>query len=319
MFSRYLTSWRDLRAFKVLAGAAIPLAVTLGYFQWKGALGDLWTWTVVFNYSVYARNAIGAEANSFVHALGVTLKIFGVDVVLVVFSLIGFVWFGVQRARERLRGGAPRSPELFRDAIVIVPVVYFAACLVRFNAGPYLLPFFPFIGMFFGYCVVELLRLLNNNVSRATLFNSRNVTRLARVVVVLMLGVISYRAVEYRLFEYVLPLRLQDESVQIIASHLSDSDTIYVHGTSELLVLLNRPNLNPYILLDWGKDDFIAARTYGGSFSRLVDEIQSSEPKVIALTRLQRVVHRDEFRKLVENYDRLDLKGGYEIYLRRQQ
>lgn len=313
--SRYLTTWRDLRALRVLAGAAIPLAATLLYFLWRGALGDLWTWTVVFNYSVYARNAIGVEGNSLSHAMGVTLKIFGVDIVLVVLSFIAFVWFGIQRVRDRVRAGGLQSPDLFRDAIIIAPLVYFAACFVRFNGGPYLLPFFPFIGIFFGWFAVELVRLL-----KQTRFAGRlNVEILARAVVVLMLGAIGYRAIEYRLFEYIVTLQTQDKTFETISSRLSDSDSIYVHGTSEILVLLNRPNLNPYIFLDWGKDDFIAATKYGGSFAAIVDEIKASEPKVISLTRLQRVVHRAELRKLVDNYDRLDLGYGYEIYVRKQE
>src|SRR5712692_7109768 len=32
IFSRYLTSWRDLRALKVLIGAAVPLIIVLSYF-----------------------------------------------------------------------------------------------------------------------------------------------------------------------------------------------------------------------------------------------------------------------------------------------
>ena len=313
--SRYLTTWRDLRALKVVAGAAIPLAATLVYFLWRGALGDLWTWTVVFNYSVYARNAIGVEGDSLSHAMGVTQKIFGADLVLVALSLVGFVWFAIQRVRDRVRTGGFQSPDLFRDAIIIAPIVYLAACFVRFNGGPYLLPFFPFIGIFFGWFTVELVRLL-----KKTRFAGRlNVELLARAVLVLMLGVIAYRAVSYRLFEYFVPLQTQDKSFETISTRLSESDAIYVHGTSELLIFLNRPNLNPYILLDWGKDDFIAAKDYGGSFAALVDEIESSAPKVIALSRLQRVLHRDELKRLVENYDRLDLKGGYEIYVRRQQ
>jgi hypothetical protein len=46
IFSRYLTSWRDRRALRVLIGASIPLAVVLIYFYLKGALGDLWAWTI---------------------------------------------------------------------------------------------------------------------------------------------------------------------------------------------------------------------------------------------------------------------------------
>src|SRR5262249_29997754 len=57
IFSRYFTSWRDSRALKVLVGAAIPLAGVVLYFSAVGALGDLWTWTVHYNYSIYLPEA----------------------------------------------------------------------------------------------------------------------------------------------------------------------------------------------------------------------------------------------------------------------
>ncbi|MFY9571084.1 MAG: DolP-mannose mannosyltransferase, partial [Blastocatellia bacterium] len=103
VFSRYLTAWRDLRALKVLAGAAVPLAILLFYFRWISALDDLWTWTVAFNYSVYARRTLEGTGNSLRHLFNVTFKIFRADLVLVVIALIGFVMFGVQRLRERLK------------------------------------------------------------------------------------------------------------------------------------------------------------------------------------------------------------------------
>ena len=63
--SRYLTSWRDRRALKVAAGAAIPLAILITYYLAVGALRDLWMWTVHYNYMVYlpvARETKSANA-----------------------------------------------------------------------------------------------------------------------------------------------------------------------------------------------------------------------------------------------------------------
>src|SRR5499427_8655062 len=53
MFSRYLTRWSDRRALKVIAGAAVPLALLLLYFYALGALGQLWSWTITYTYSVF--------------------------------------------------------------------------------------------------------------------------------------------------------------------------------------------------------------------------------------------------------------------------
>ncbi len=315
VFSRYFTTWRDLRALRVLAGAAIPLAALLLYFRSRGALGELWAWTVVFNYSIYSRIALKGNDDPLGHILNVVLNIYKVDIVLVVLSLVGFVLFVAQRLRERLRGiCALESSDLFRDAIVIAPLVYFAACLIRFNAGPYLIPFVPFIGIFFGWSVVELVRI----VKKSEFLGHRSVDWAPSLVLVLLLSIAGYRGIAYR-FESILTLQDQDKRFESISSILDASDTIYVHGTTEILVLLNKANLNPYVSIEAGKDDYVAARRYGGSFAALVDEIESRTPKIVALSRLQRVSHRDELRRLVEqHYERLDLPG-YDIYVRKQQ
>jgi hypothetical protein len=311
IFTRYLTTWRDHRALKVLAGAAIPLAGLLLYFRSIGALGELWTWTVVFNYSIYSRKALDGESDPLGHVLNVVLKIYKADIVLVVLSLAGFVSFVTQRLRKR--GGGVRT-DLFRDAIVIAPLVYSVACLLRFNAGPYLIPFLPFVGIFFGWAIVELTRL----VKESKFLGQRTIDWAPNLVLVLLLSIAAYRGVSYR-FESIPTLQEQDKTFEAVSSQLSESETIYVHGTIEILVLLNRPNLNPYVFIDAGKDDYVAAQRYGGSFAALVDEIEASAPKIVALSRLQRVSHRDELRRLVQqNYERLDLRG-YDIYVRKPQ
>ena len=313
VFSRYLTTWRDLRALKVLAGSAIPLTALVLYFRSIGALGELWTWTVVFNYSIYSRIALKGEDNPFGHMLNVVLKVYRVDIVLLVLSLIGFISFAGQRLRERLRGvSALKSSDLFRDAIVIAPLMYFAAGFIRFNAGPYVIPFVPFIGIFFGWAIIEVVRLVKKRELLVTTLDWA-----PSVVLVLLLGIAAYRGIANR-FESILTLQDQDKRFEPISSMLGASDTIYVHGTTEILVLLNKPNLNPYISIEAGKDDYVAAQRYGGSFAALVDEIEASAPKIVALSRLQRVGHGDALRGLVEqNYDQLDWPG-YDVYVRKQ-
>ncbi|MFY9555187.1 MAG: DolP-mannose mannosyltransferase [Blastocatellia bacterium] len=318
VFSRYLTAWRDLRALKVLAGAAVPLAILLFYFRWISALDDLWTWTVAFNYSVYARRTLEGAGNSLRHLFNVTFKIFRADLVLVVTALIGFVMFGVQRLRERLKGmGVQNAADLFRDAIVLAPLVYLAACLVRFNAGPYLIPFLPFIGLFFGWFVVESVRILKAGPIIGDKAAARNVDWLQTGVLVMLITVAAVRAVAYQ-FEPIPKLREQDKRFEAVSNLLSGPDTIYVHGTTEILVLLNKPNATPYVFLDWGKDDYLAAMKFGGSFEAIIDELESVAPKIVSLSRLQRVAHRDEIRRWVEqHYEAIEMTG-YDVYIRKQ-
>ena len=316
IFSRYLTSWRDFKALKVLAGAAIPLAILLAYFRAHGALGDLWNWTVVFNYSVYSRKALESDVSPLAHMTNVVLKIYGIDILLVAVSLIGFVIFAGQRARARVNR-LTGSEDLYRDAIVIAPAVYFAACLIRFNAGPYLIPFLPFIGLFFGWAIVELSNIVNKRWFAKSLIDLKG--ELPLLVIVVLLCVAAYRAVAYR-FESIQTLQAQDQAFQTVRRILNDGDKVYVHGTTELLVLLDRSNLNPYIFLDYGKDDYIAAQKYGGSFVALVDEMEIQAPKVIALSRLQKVSHRNELRQWAETYYvSLGLPGYEEISVRKSE
>ena len=316
IFSRYLTSWRDLKALIVLAGAAIPLAIMLVYFRLIGALGDLWNWTVVFNYSVYSRQTFESQTSPLSHMSSVVLKIYGTDIVVLAVSIVGFIMFATQRLRERAKS-ATCSQELYRDAIVIAPLAYFAACLIRFNAGPYLIPFLPFVGLFFGWSIAELPKIANKRLSVAWVGLKDGPIPI--MVIVVLLSIAAYRAIAYQ-FESIQTLREQDQTFQSVARVLSPSDPVYVHGTTELLVLLNRPNLNPYIFLDSGKDDYIAARNYRGSFSALVDEIEAQAPKVIALSRLQRVSHKNDLRQWAEtHYVSLGLPGYEEISMRKTE
>jgi hypothetical protein len=316
IFSRYLTTWRDLRALKALIGAAIPLAGLLLYFRSQGALGDLWTWTITFNHSIYANQTLSEMRESFGHFLGISFRVFKADLVVVIASLVGLVMFSIAQLRARLNAGA--SSELFRDAIIIAPLVYLMACFFRFNAAPYLIPLFPFIGIFGAWFVVELVRLIKaariikNGATRVTL-----ATWLPAAVLSLLLGIALIRGV-INLREPILTLRQQDRVFAAVSAMLEPDDTLYVHGTTELLVLLDKPNLNPYIFFDSGKDDFLASRQYGGKFSAIIEEIESRSPKVIAVSRLQRVLHRDELKQWAElHYDSLGWRGYEEVSVRK--
>jgi hypothetical protein len=117
------------------------------------------------------------------------------------------------------------------------------------------------------------------------------------------------------------PTTLQDQQrmVQAVADLLAPDDKIYVHGTLELLVLMNKPNMNPYIFFDRGKDTYIANRTPGG-FAAIVDQMKSESPKVIAISRTQNVAHRQElFDWAAEQYERFPLKFAHNsAYIRKE-
>jgi len=148
---------------------------------------------------------------------------------------------------------------------------------------------------------------------------------MARAVVVpqlaigLLFSLVLVRAASYRMQGPAL--RDQDKAFRRISDLLGPDGKIYVHGTTEILVLLNKANMNPYVFLDWGADGFAASRR-GVEFSALIDEMESQAPKIVALSRMKVVSHRDDFEKWVDDkYEELELEiPGYTgVYLRKQQ
>ena len=319
LFSRYLTSWRDLRALKVVSGAAIPLVAVLSYFYARGALGDLWAWTITYNYSGFGPEAERSIGAAFDHLWIIIRRTFERDTILVVLASIGLLEFCTERviAKFKLRD-ALRSPDLFRDAVLFPPLVYLAFSLINFQGGPDSIPFFPFIGMFAGWSIVRFARLITSITSDWRFMPKLRVdVLLPAIAVVAILALVLLRALTYRPGGQTL----QDQYAAIgpVSELLGPQDQIYVHGSVEILVLLNRPNLNPYVFLDWGADDF-AARRQSVTFEAIIDRMEAQMPKLVSISRLRKVNHRDDFQRWVdEHYEKLDLYNYDKIMIRRQR
>jgi hypothetical protein len=319
LFSRYLTSWRDLRALKVLIGAALPLAITVIYFYHARALPDLWTWTIAYTYEVYASpEIIRTLPEGLGHMWRVTTRSLGPGAFIMGAGLVGFIGYLYIRIRITAQRGRAfaESADLYKDALVLAPGVYLVFCLVDFKGGPYLIPLIPFAAIFASWLLVKGCSLQPPFVlSRArTDFQNSVETRQAIAVgamLVLVLGIAARTGIRGN-----TGLRDQIRQFGVISDALGPGDKIYVHGTTEILVLLNRPNLNPYVFLDIGKDDYLAARADGG-FKSIVDNMEAQEPKIVALSRLSQVRHRTELEEWVQkSYERIPMIG-YDVYVRR--
>jgi hypothetical protein len=341
VFSRYLTSWRDLRALKVLIGAAIPLIIVLSYFYSRSALSDLWAWAINYNYSVFGPEAKRGIGGALDKLWKISVRVFRpeaggfpgtrigwfrskfeplaglVTLAMIPAALIGLVVFGFERVRARLtRKEGIRSPDLFLDALLIPPLVYLAFCVINFQAGPDLIPFFPFIGVFAGWCFVKFGRLLASiNWLR---LGDRPVVKewyVAALGLSLVL-IIFARAITYRVDGWTL--QYQDREFKTLSDLLDPDDKIYVHGTVEILVLLNKPNLNPYVLLDWDADKFAGARKPGG-WDAIMSEMETAAPKLVAISRLRAVGHRADLERWVQDhYDKLDLFRYERVFIRKR-
>ncbi|MFL6275631.1 MAG: hypothetical protein ACJ74G_10630 [Blastocatellia bacterium] len=318
IFSRYLTSWRDGRALKVVAGTLLPLALVVVYFYAVGGLTDLWTWTVAYNFNVYAPAELRSLGDMLGHLWAVTLRIFRVDIVWVILALVGLIGFAVERLRaKRPLKAVLQSPDLFRDALVIAPAVYLGFCLINFQSGPDFLPLFPFVGLFAGWLITEAAaRLQASRLAQSKPSLRRWVERLPAAALLLLFILSAGRAVTFRMQEWTL--KIQEQQLKLAYDRLGPDDQVYVHGTLELLVMTNRPNLNPYILWDRNKADYIAAKKYGGSVQMMIAEMEAAAPKMVALSRLRNIPQAVELEQWVaQKYDKLPIVG-YDIYIRKQ-
>jgi len=309
IFSKYLTSWRDLRAAKAVLGAAFPLAVVVVYFYSKGALSDLWSWTIVYPYSVFAPETSMPLRETIETLWAVMVRELKPVSILAPVALTGLIAYAVTRIRRRIKKQESiGSRELFRDAVAFPAAIYLIFCLINFQSAPDLIPFYPFIGLFASWLIVEGSRLSLR--SRTKIAMSIPLVAITAAVILIVYvhrpGIVE---------EGSLPE--QDREAAILAGYFGPDDKIYAHGMGEVLVLLNRPNLNKYLALNSGADNFIAAKKPGG-FQDVIDEIEAQAPRIVVMTRLRNVRHREEIRKWMdEHYDKMEFETLKGVYVRR--
>jgi hypothetical protein len=248
------------------------------------------------------------------HLLKVFYRVFQWDTALLALSLIGFVMFAAERLRARLKGRESlRSQELFRDAILVPPVVYLGFCLINMQGGPDLIPVFPFLGIFGGWFFVQAARFIESR-RRAEAGARRISVWIPRSALGLILMLALGRAAIYRFEGWTV--RYQESLLKEVFADLGPNDRLYVHGPAEVLLLLRRPNMNPYIAFDHGADDYIGSKRPGG-FGAVIAEMEEEAPKFVAVSRLRNLVHRDELKQwIADHYEKLPV-NGYEIYRRK--
>jgi hypothetical protein len=312
VFSNYLTRWRDGKGVKVLAGAALPLVITLLYFSAQGALDDLWKWTITYNYKIYAPMA--HKTDSALHVAAIFYRVFRYEIILPILSLFGLIIFIKDCLKARFKNQPPTSEQnFFSDGLWIPSLVYLLFCLINLQAGPDLTPLFPFIGLFSGFALLRFSGWLNEKFAMPQHMPASWLPKLAAI---LMLAVALWNAQAFWR-QKGSPLREQIQSLESIKEALNEHDTIYAHGATEILVLLNRPNANPYLFLDFGKDEFIASQLPEG-VSSFIAELETQKPRVVILARMRKVEHKEELRNWAEShYNKFAVVGYDEAYIRK--
>lgn len=319
IFSKYLMNWRDGRALKVLAGASLPLIITISYFFWIGASDELWKATIDYNVKVYMPEGNLGAGVAVARLWHLMNEVMGTSILWVKLSALGFLVFAIKQVWSKLRSpDGFTARELSKDALLIPPVVYLIFHVISYPGEDDLIPLFPFIGLFAAFLFLEAARLIGS----VDVFRKKfPVVRFAQCLLVILIVVaivpVLHRAATYRLEEG-RTLAGQQSAFEAISAVLGPNDEIYVHGTLEILVLLNRPNLNPYILLSRGTDDYVS-RNLPGGFADLLRQMEAEAPKVVSLSRLQNVVHKNELLQwAAERYDKLPLEFAHDsVYVRK--
>jgi hypothetical protein len=306
IFSRYLTVWRDRRALKVLIGAAVPLVAMLIYFAARGALADLWRWTITYNYAVYLPEGREPLSVALARLWFLIKQVTDGQAVWVMLGAVGLIGYATESVIARIKRTSS-DPSVYKEALLVPPLVFFGFCVINYPGADGLIVLLPFAGLFAAFVFAALYRLLAD---RSFIKRRAMLAWLVSIVTVVPLAVVGLDAVtRARRFRIEEGRTLGDQrrAFQQIAERLGPDDQIYVHGAVEILVLLNRPNLNPYVFLDRGKDRFLSTYVDGG-FDAVLAGMKTASPKIVALTRLQNVTCRDALLDwAASQYERLPL------------
>jgi hypothetical protein len=319
VFSRYLTTWRDLRGLKVMIGASVPLGFVLIYFYSANALGDFWNWTVAYNYQVYmpeGREDVSVSLNRLWFLLD---QVTGGDTRWVKFGAAGLLIYGGERIWAKFKTRVATASDLFKDALIIVPLPYLVFKMINYPGTDDLIPLFPFIGLFAAYLFTTVGRVIGG---MRLVRRNKNAILVARWIPALPAAVLMVLVVRHGVNYRITSLTLQDQQrmVKVVSDLLGADDKIYVHGTLEILVLLNRSNMNPYIFMERGKDRFISSRTPGG-IEAVIDGMKAEKPKLISLSRLRNVGCRDVLTDwAAQSYEKVPLEFAHNsVYVRKNQ
>ncbi|HKG21644.1 MAG TPA: DolP-mannose mannosyltransferase [Blastocatellia bacterium] len=291
-FSRYLTSWRDMKAARVVAGASVPLAAMLLHIWLIGAFREFYLWTIHFNFSLYAPRQLQSPSSFFRFLMRMLNKPFGRERIYFALALAGTIITLAREARTFRKDWreALREPPL-RHAVVIAPLVYFVFCMINFQGSGDLFPLLPFVGVFAAVSILFFIDLLpaapSNKAREFPVGYLKPALFGAACLLVFYFNVSSAFS-----FRVGFPtLKDQDADVSEILAQMGPDDKLFVHGQTEILALSGLNNASRHIFLDRGKDIYLDQVEPGG-FAGWLDRLKESRPRVVALSRLGAVERR---------------------------
>jgi hypothetical protein len=335
--SRYLTSWRDGKVMRVIAGAALPLFVALFYFWLTGALHDFYMWSFDFNRTVYGPREMHSVSSSINRMQSIMQMTYPESRYYFGLGLLGFF---LAIAMELVQAAQSREKGFFkslienapRQAMVISATVYFLFCLIDMQGNADTIPMLPFIAIFAAALlvyaidiVIEIFAKLRlkqislkeigslfieeyfsplGNSFRASAVSDRS--SLLNPGVFLLICIAIFLQIERGIIlrkPAGVTIARQDAEVAKLISNLQPDDKIFVQGRTEILVLAGLTNASKYYFMDRGKDSYLDKMEAGG-FAGWFERLKAERPKVVALSRMKMVDHKADFYQWVrDEYD----------------
>ncbi len=318
-FSRYLTSWRDLKVVRLLVGALLPLAAQILYLWAQGGLRDFYLWTIHFNLTVYAPQEMRSASNFAGLLVRLVTRVYRYQLVYFLLAVPAFIAVLVAEIRRAIRGGMSYLKDAApRHAILISPIVYFAFCAIDMQGVGDMFPFLPFISAFAALALVYLLDWAVDLLRSKKTAPYLHLIRSAGFAALLFLASAAGEARAF-MFQVRSPtLQEQEAEVAEMTSHMQPGDKIFAHGLSEVLVLSGLTNASKYFFLDRGKDTYLDTVEPGG-FNGWFERLKAERPKIVALSRLKPVEHSKDFVDWVHEDYVLHTGRVLEYYLRKDQ
>jgi hypothetical protein len=294
-FSRYLTSWRDLKVARLLAGALLPLAILLAYLLAAGALGDFFLWCIHYPFTVYAPRD-QTTTSGFLDRLGMLLEEnFGRDRVYFNLAVPGLILAIAREVWQAFKQGGRSALRLApRHQVILAACAYFVFCRVNMQGEQDLIPLLPFVAIFAAALInflIEAAASLGSKVEGPAgqgRLRKINVSAASAVLLITCVaGVLSVRSPSRRLTS-------QLAETAKIASQLEPGDKIFVLGSTPVLVLAKLTNASRYTNLDHGKDNYLDLVEPGG-FAGWFEQMKTERPKVVVLSRTKNLDRKEVF------------------------
>ena len=303
-FTSYLTRWRVRTLIKLVGGAILPLAILLLYFAFAGALVDFYLWAFKYNYSVYAPEELKPASHFFNYFSRMVTGNYRSERVYFYIAAIGLLVAFGREAVEAKRGGLrvllERAPF---HAITITLLVYFVFCIINVQGSADFFPFLPYVGVFAALAIITTLDGLMKLIERTRAAPYVVPVNLVSTAVIVLLVFFLSLSQAFSYHRRGLTLQAQEVEVKEITSNLQPGDQIFVHGTTEVLVIAGLTNASRYFFLDRDKDLYMDQVEPGG-FDGWFNRLKAEEPKVVMLSRLRKVRSKKQFAEWVASeYD----------------